>query len=103
MSSSCRCAVARRFTASEIAAFRALRHKIVEPPDGARARASVAASLPELVILDLILPHVNGLQLLAEWRSQPRTADLPVLVLTSKDLTTAERTYLRENAGALRL
>jgi PAS domain S-box-containing protein len=69
--------------------------------DGAKARAQVAASLPELVVLDLILPEVSGFQLLAEWRSNSRTADLPVFVLTSKDLTMEERDYLRANAGAL--
>ena len=69
--------------------------------DGAKARAQVAASLPELVVLDLILPGVSGFQLLAEWRGNSRTADLPVFVLTSKDLTVEERDYLRANAGAL--
>jgi PAS domain S-box-containing protein len=69
--------------------------------DGAKARAQVAAALPELVVLDLILPEVSGFQLLAEWRSNSRTADLPVFVLTSKDLTMEERDYLRANAGAL--
>ncbi len=68
--------------------------------DGAKARAAVAASLPELVILDLILPEVNGFQLLAEWRGNSRTNDVPVFVLTSKDLTLQERDYLRANAGA---
>jgi len=66
--------------------------------DGAKARSQVAASLPELVILDLILPEVSGFQLLAEWRGNSRTADLPVFVLTSKDLTQDERGYLRANA-----
>jgi DNA-binding response OmpR family regulator len=69
--------------------------------DGAEARASVAASLPELVILDLILPHVSGFQLLAEWRSNSRTSELPVFVLTSKDLTLQEKDYIRSSAGAL--
>lgn len=68
--------------------------------DGAKARAQVAASLPELVVLDLILPQVSGFQLLAEWRGNSRTADLPVFVLTSKDLTPEESDYLRANAGA---
>lgn len=70
-------------------------------PDGANARAQVAESMPELVILDLILPEVSGFQLLAEWRVDPRTADLPVFVLTSKDLTTQEKDYIRANTGAL--
>jgi PAS domain S-box-containing protein len=68
--------------------------------DGFEARAQVAASLPELVILDLIMPNLSGLQLLAEWRGDSRTADLPVFVLTSKDLTAAEKEYLRTNTGA---
>ena len=69
--------------------------------DGAEARAQVAASVPELVILDLILPEVSGFQLLAEWRIASRTADLPIFVLTSKDLTIEERDYIRKNTGAL--
>jgi signal transduction histidine kinase/DNA-binding response OmpR family regulator len=70
-------------------------------PDGAVARTSVAASLPDLVILDLTLPQVSGLELLAEWRVDARTADLPVFVLTSKDLTVQEQSYIRANTEAL--
>jgi CheY-like chemotaxis protein len=68
--------------------------------DGFEARAQVAASLPELVILDLIMPNLSGFQLLTEWRGDSRTADLPVFVLTSKDLTATEKEYLRTNTGA---
>jgi PAS domain S-box-containing protein len=69
--------------------------------DGAQARASVAQTLPELVILDLVLPKVSGFELLAEWRSNPRTADLSVFVLTSKDLTKGEEKYIRAHAESL--
>ncbi len=69
--------------------------------DGAEARSQVAASLPELVILDLILPEVSGFQLLAEWRTNSRTADLPIFVLTSKDLTTEEQQYIRMHTALL--
>jgi PAS domain S-box-containing protein len=69
--------------------------------DGAAARSRVAKSPPELVILDLILPDVNGLDLLAEWRGNPSTAELPVFVLTSKDLTESERQFLESNSAAL--
>ena len=69
--------------------------------DGPQARRQVAAALPELVILDLILPGVSGFQLLTDWRRDPRTANLPVFVLTSKDLTPAESEYLRANSEAL--
>ncbi len=69
--------------------------------DGDQARASVAQSLPELVILDLVLPKTGGLELLAEWRSNPRTAELSVFVLTSKDLTKDEEKYIHAHAESL--
>jgi PAS domain S-box-containing protein len=69
--------------------------------DGAQARASVAQALPELVILDLVLPKMSGFELLAEWRSNPRTADLSVFVLTSKDLTKEEEKYIHAHAESL--
>ncbi|HEX4003773.1 MAG TPA: response regulator [Candidatus Acidoferrales bacterium] len=69
--------------------------------DGHLARKQIDAAMPDLVILDLILPDVSGFQLLAEWRRDSRTANLPVFVLTSKDLTPHEREYLRSNAEAL--
>jgi PAS domain S-box-containing protein len=69
--------------------------------DGAQARAQVAAALPELVILDMMLPEVSGFELLAEWRASLRTAGLPVFVLTSKDLSHEEQRYLRTHAEVL--
>lgn len=65
------------------------------------ARDRVQSWHPELVILDLILPEISGFQLLAEWRKDPLTAELPVFVLTSKDLTQQESEYLRRHSGAL--
>jgi DNA-binding response OmpR family regulator len=76
-------------------------YAVATAEDGEQARAQMAAGLPELVILDLMLPKVSGFELLAEWRSKPRTADLPVFVLTSKDLTFEEEQYLRKHAESL--
>jgi CheY-like chemotaxis protein len=76
-------------------------YSVITAGDGAQARARVAHALPELVILDLVLPKMSGLELLAEWRGSPRTADLPVFVLTSKDLTKEEEKYVRAHAESL--
>ncbi len=76
-------------------------YTIATATDGAQARAWMNTSLPALVILDLMLPNVSGFELLSEWRSSPRTADLPVFVLTSKDLTQEEEKYLRAHAESL--
>jgi len=76
-------------------------YAVATAADGAQARAWVATSLPELVVLDLLLPKVSGFELLAEWRASPRTADLPVFVLTSKDLTREEEINLRAHVELL--
>ncbi len=78
-------------------------YAVVTASDGAQARAQVAANKPELVILDLVLPEASGFELLGEWRASPRTADLPVFILTNKDLTPEERRFLRANAESLLL
>jgi len=76
-------------------------YAVATASDGAQARAQIAANKPELVILDLVLPGASGFELLGEWRASPRTADLPVFILTSKDLTPEEQRFLRANAESL--
>lgn len=76
-------------------------YAVATAADGAEARAQVIASLPELVILDMMLPKVSGFELLGEWRASLRTATLPVFVLTSKDLSQEEQGYLRTHAEVL--
>jgi signal transduction histidine kinase/DNA-binding response OmpR family regulator len=69
--------------------------------NGVQARAQVDATLPHLVLLDLMLPEISGFQLIAEWRDASRTSELPIFVLTNKDLTTEERDYVRTHTSAL--
>jgi signal transduction histidine kinase/DNA-binding response OmpR family regulator len=78
-------------------------YAVATASDSAQARAQVVANKPELVILDLVLPEASGFELLGEWRASPRTADLPVFILTSKDLTAEEQRFLRANAESLLL
>lgn len=68
--------------------------------DGAQAQKRVQSSVPKLVILDLLLPEVSGFRLISEWRADSRTADLPIFVLTNKDLSQEERDFLHSNTGA---
>jgi signal transduction histidine kinase/DNA-binding response OmpR family regulator len=76
-------------------------YTVATAADGAQARVQVETTQPDLVILDLLLPKVSGFELLAEWRANTRTADLPVFVLTSKDLSLEEENYLRSHAEYL--
>jgi signal transduction histidine kinase/DNA-binding response OmpR family regulator len=69
--------------------------------DGAQARSLVQAFRPHLVILDLLLPEISGFDLIAEWRGSHATTNLNIFVLTNKDLTAAEKEFLRANTGDL--
>lgn len=48
------------------------------------AQAAVDAVLPDLVLLDWMLPGQSGLALARQWRAAPRTRDLPVIMLTAR-------------------
>lgn len=71
-------------------------YKVEVAADGLEARNRVAASPPAVVLLDLLLPHINGFELLVEWRGRPATANMPVLVLTGKELTEEESSFLHK-------
>src|SRR5512134_1883745 len=50
--------------------------------DGIAALRSIAAAPPDLLILDLKLPGLHGVELLKKLRQSPRTARLPVIIIT---------------------
>ena len=56
----------------------------VEPvADGELALGAARAFAPDLVIMDIQLPHVSGLELIAAMRGDPLLADTPVLAVTA--------------------
>jgi two-component system phosphate regulon response regulator PhoB len=50
----------------------------------AQAQAAVDAMLPDLVLLDWMLPGQSGVQLARAWRADPRTRELPLIMLTAR-------------------
>ena len=64
-----------------------LRHagfEVAIAADAEQAQAEVDAVVPDLVILDWMLPGQSGLQLARRWRAQTRTRSLPVIMLTAR-------------------
>lgn len=56
--------------------------------DGQRASDFIASAGPcQIVLLDVMLPHVDGIELLTRIRANPRWAGVPVIMLTSKSTT----------------
>jgi twitching motility two-component system response regulator PilH len=60
-------------------------HEVVWVADGEQAKASLQSDRPDLVILDLMLPKLNGFAVCREIRSDARLKDLPVLMVTAMD------------------
>ncbi len=57
------------------------------------------ANRPDVVFVDLVMPGLNGLALLERLRQDPRTRELPAVLVTSKVLVPAER-QAAEKLGA---
>ena len=68
-----------------------------EAANGFEALEMLREVVPELIFLDLIMPEMNGFSFLAEIRKSREYCKIPIVVLTSKDLTEAERELLSIN------
>ena len=64
-----------------------LRHNGMSPvwaEDGKRAQLEMDAELPDLILLDWMLPGESGVSLAKKWRQDPRTKQVPILMLTAR-------------------
>ena len=71
--------------------------------DGGRdALARAGDVMPDVVVCDLMMPDVDGFEVVAGLKGDPRTADVPILVYTAKDLTPDDKSRLNgQIAGIL--
>ncbi len=74
---------------------------VEEAAGGAAAIDHIYINTPDLVILDLMMPEVDGFAVLENLKSTERTRRVPVIVVTAKELTSKERDILRVRAEAL--
>jgi CheY-like chemotaxis protein len=58
-------------------------YQTVGVADGANATESIRGTSPDLVILDLMLPHKDGFEILAELGREPATSSTPVIVVSA--------------------
>jgi CheY-like chemotaxis protein len=72
-------------------------YRVRSVADGLDALRSVEADgPPDLVILDLMLPRVGGLDVAYELRSQPETRDVPILVVTGTNISIPDRSICQQ-------
>ena len=59
-------------------------YSVVAEPDGERAVARLAELVPDLILLDISMPKLDGYEVCRRIKSDPRTAQVPVVMLSGK-------------------
>jgi twitching motility two-component system response regulator PilH len=66
--------------------------------DGSECLAKVRARRPDIVLMDIVMPGMNGYQATRELARDPETASIPVLMVTTKDQETDRLWGMRQGA-----
>ena len=67
---------------------------LVEAENGRQALDALSKQRPGLILLDLMMPHMDGFELVAELQKSPDWRSIPVVVLTAKEITEEDRARL---------
>ena len=81
--------------------LRGLGLEVVYASDGHQALDAIRLEAPDAVLLDLVMPVMDGMTFLERLRANPLHTGLPVLVLTAKELTHEERQELSDMASGV--
>ena len=76
-------------------------YRIFAAKDGWDGLSQARQKLPDLIITDLMMPELDGFGLVEELRLDPRTKDIPIVVVSAKDITPEERRRLNGHIDAL--
>ena len=67
---------------------------VLEAQNGVQALAVLQTQQPGVILLDLMMPEMDGFEFIRQLRQHPQWRSLPIIILTAKDLTAAERQWL---------
>jgi signal transduction histidine kinase/DNA-binding response OmpR family regulator len=74
---------------------------VVEAENGRVALDRVAENVPRLILLDLMMPVMDGFEFVAELRQHEAWREIPILVITAKEITSADRARLEGNVARI--
>jgi threonine synthase len=76
-------------------------YRVFHAKDGWEGLSMARQKLPDLIVSDLTMPGIDGFGLVEELKLDPRTKDIPVVVVSAKDITTEERKRLNGHIQAV--
>jgi DNA-binding response OmpR family regulator len=74
---------------------------VIRAYGGREAIDAARRECPDLIILDLMMPEVNGFEVVRTLNEHPETAGTPIIVVTSKEVTTEDRVRLNGYVTAI--
>ena len=77
-----------------------LGHEVFTAEDGAAGVAAAKKEIPDLVLMDVVMPNLNGFQATRFISTDPTTAHIPVVMVTTKDQETDRVWGMRQGAKA---
>ncbi len=77
-----------------------LGHETITATDGAAGVEAAKASLPDLVLMDVVMPNLNGFQATRTLKREATTQHIPVILVTTKDQDTDRMWGMRQGAKA---
>jgi signal transduction histidine kinase/DNA-binding response OmpR family regulator len=72
-------------------------YKILKAHNGEEALQIISETIPDAMILDLMMPGIDGFEVLKTIREADQTAHIPVLILTAKQITKEDLKFLKRN------
>jgi CheY-like chemotaxis protein len=76
-------------------------YEIIAAADGQKALEVIAHRRPEVILLDLLMPRMDGFALIEQLQQDAQLQQIPVIVLTAKTLTTAEQALLEQSVSTV--
>jgi twitching motility two-component system response regulator PilH len=74
-------------------------HDVLTAKDGAEGVNVAKAELPDLILMDVVMPKVNGFQATRQITKNPSTSHIPVVIVTTKDQETDKIWGTRQGAS----
>ncbi len=77
-----------------------LGHEILTAEDGALGVEAAKREMPDLILMDVVMPNLNGFQATRSISKEPSTSHIPIVLVTTKDQETDRVWGMRQGAKA---
>jgi threonine synthase len=76
-------------------------YQLLEASDGAQALKIATQERPDLIFLDIMMPEMDGFSVVESLHANPDTSQIPIIIVTAKELSRAEKAHLHGHIHAL--